>query len=121
MQLWCASSDAPHNPAGSGCITAHPRATPHRNTISCRVRRSTGACSPSALQRAVLLREGVSLELPRKQGMFRLEAREVSGRGGGAAAGKGALLGSCQLWVAAARDGSTLFWSHDRCGELLGK
>jgi hypothetical protein len=32
-----------------------------------------------------------------------------------AAAGKGALLGSCQLWVAAARDGSTLFWSHDRC------
>jgi hypothetical protein len=66
------------------------------------------------MHRAVLLREGVSLELPRKQGMFRLEARDVSGSRGGAAAGKGALLGSCQLWVAAARDGSTLFWSYDR-------
>jgi hypothetical protein len=67
----------------------------------------------------VLLREGVSLELPRKQGMFRLEARDVSGSRGGAAAGRGTLLGSCQLWVAAARDGSTLFWSHDRCATVL--
>jgi hypothetical protein len=44
-----------------------------------------------------------------------LEGRDVSGSRGGAAAGRGTLLGSCQLWVAASRDGSTLFWSHDRC------
>jgi hypothetical protein len=71
------------------------------------------------MHRAVLLREGVSLELPRKQGMFRLEARDVSGSRVGAAAGRGTLLGSCQLWVAASRDGSTLFWSHDRCVAMM--
>lgn len=70
------------------------------------MRRSTDAVSPSPLHRAVLLRQGLSLELPRKQGIFRLEARDAA---------KGALLGSCQLWVAAARDGGTMFWSHDRC------
>jgi hypothetical protein len=105
--------------------TAHPRLLTRLACIThriqshavppCRVRRSTGACSPSPMHRAVLLHEGVSLELPRKQGMFRLEARDVSGSRGGAAAGRGTLLGSCQLWVAASRDGSTLFWSHDRC------
>jgi hypothetical protein len=36
-------------------------------------------------------------------------------------ASRGQLLGSCLLWVAAARDGTTLFWSHDRCvGEDVG-
>lgn len=65
------------------------------------------------MRRAVLLREGVSIELPRKFGCFRLEARDMSGsRGVGGRAGT--LLGWCRLNVAAARDGTTLFWTHDR-------
>lgn len=101
----------------TGCVCL-----PHR-TAFCRLRRATRAASPAALRRAVLVREGLSLELPRKEGIYRLEARSVEasgGSGGGGSAGakaavKGTLLGSCQLWVAAARDGTTLFWSHERC------
>lgn len=42
-----------------------------------RVRRVTKAVSPTVLRRAAQLQQQLSLELRRKQGLFRLEAREV--------------------------------------------
>lgn len=72
------------------------------------IRRETAPVAPAADVAASVLGQDVALELPRKQGLFRLEARDVGG-------GRYALLGSALLWVAAARDGTTLFWSHDRC------
>lgn len=48
-----------------------------------RVRRASKAVSASPLKRSASLQQSLSLELRRKQGLFRLEAREVvQGPGG---------------------------------------
>ena len=63
--------------------------------------------------RAVAVRETVKVELPRKEGVVRIELRDLSNGG--------RVLGSALLWMAATMDGSTLFWGNDRRGEALAK
>ncbi|KAI8466970.1 MAG: hypothetical protein J3K34DRAFT_524124 [Monoraphidium minutum] len=63
--------------------------------------------------RSAAVRETIKVELPRKDGIIRLELRDVSAGG--------RKLGSALLWVASTMDGSTLFWGHDRAGEALAR
>ncbi|GBF90558.1 hypothetical protein Rsub_03129 [Raphidocelis subcapitata] len=63
--------------------------------------------------KAVAVRETVKVELPRKEGMIRIELRDLSAGG--------RVLGSTLLWVSASMDGSTLFWGHQRNGEALAR
>ncbi|KIY97382.1 hypothetical protein MNEG_10578, partial [Monoraphidium neglectum] len=69
------------------------------------------AVGPGSRQVAVM--ETVKLELPRKEGLVRLELRDLSAGG--------RRLGTALLWVSAAPDGSTLFWGHSRSGEALAR